>query len=131
MTWEQKSGDSGWLFKLDIEKAFDKLNWAYLFTILRRMGFENRWIRWIKFSLTTVKYFVLINRGLQVFSLLKRAKGRETPYLPFFSSLLWKVLARCSKKHVDYNGLKASKRQSHRRQSHRKQCDSFTSALCG
>ena len=53
LDWKQKSGDAGLLFKLDIEKAFDKLNWAYLFTILRRIGFGSRWI---KYSLTTVKY---------------------------------------------------------------------------
>lgn len=36
----------GILCKLDIEKAFDHLNW----NTIERMGFGNRWIKWLKYS---------------------------------------------------------------------------------
>nr|XP_009789798.1 PREDICTED: uncharacterized protein LOC104237360 [Nicotiana sylvestris] len=63
LDWRQKSGKPRLLFKLDIEKAFDQLNWSYLFNILRKMGFGAGWIRWIKFCVTTVKCSVLVNGG--------------------------------------------------------------------
>ena len=36
--------EKGILCKLDIEKAYDKLNWKFLLTVLREMGFGSKWI---------------------------------------------------------------------------------------
>lgn len=63
LDWQFKQGDAGILCKLDIEKAFDQLNWTYLISILRQMGFGERWLKWIKFNISTVKYSILINRS--------------------------------------------------------------------
>ena len=51
LDWRIKSGESGILCKLDIEKAFDQLNCAYLVNILKQMEFGDRWIRWIYFCI--------------------------------------------------------------------------------
>ena len=37
-----KSKDKGVLWKLDIEKAYDHLNWTLLFSIMNRMGFGKK-----------------------------------------------------------------------------------------
>lgn len=39
LNWKEKNGEASLLFKFDIEKDFDKLNWAFLISILRKMGF--------------------------------------------------------------------------------------------
>ena len=39
--------EKGNLCKLDVEKAYNKLNWKFLLTILREMGFGSKWIGWI------------------------------------------------------------------------------------
>ena len=41
MTRRKKKGI---LRKLDIEKAYDKLNWKFLLTVLREMAFGSKWI---------------------------------------------------------------------------------------
>nr|XP_016504797.1 PREDICTED: uncharacterized protein LOC107822745 [Nicotiana tabacum] len=56
-----KSRITGILCKLDVEKAFDKVNWSYLLEMLKDMGFGDKLIKWIRSSLTTVKYFILVN----------------------------------------------------------------------
>jgi len=63
LDWRIKSGETGLLCKLDIEKAFDQLSWAYLINILKKMGFGDRWIRWIKFCISTMKYSMLVNKS--------------------------------------------------------------------
>ena len=43
----QKNGGGGILCKLDIEKAYDNVNWSFLFLLLEMMGFGAKWIGWI------------------------------------------------------------------------------------
>ena len=57
----------GILCKLDIKKAYDHLNWNFLLETLSRRGFGGKWMRWIKFCISTVKYSVLMNGSPTVF----------------------------------------------------------------
>ena len=43
-----KSNQGGVLCKLDIEKAYDHVNWKFLLAVLKKMGFGERWIKWIE-----------------------------------------------------------------------------------
>ena len=41
-------GEPGVLCKLDMEKAYDHVDWNFLLYLLRRCGFGERWCSWIK-----------------------------------------------------------------------------------
>lgn len=47
--------------KIDIRKAYDKVEWNYLLAILERMRFASQWITWMKMCFTTINYSILMN----------------------------------------------------------------------
>lgn len=36
------------MFKVDFEKAYDKVIWGFLIYMLRRMGFGEMWVKWVE-----------------------------------------------------------------------------------
>ena len=42
-----RRNDGGPVCKLDIEKAYDHLNWECVLEVMKKMGFGQRWLAWI------------------------------------------------------------------------------------
>lgn len=47
--------------KLDMSKAYDRVEWNFLRDIMQRLGFERRWIELVMNCVTTVKYCIRVN----------------------------------------------------------------------
>ncbi|GAU48422.1 hypothetical protein TSUD_405520 [Trifolium subterraneum] len=47
--------------KIDISKAYDKVDWGFLKGMLLRLGFSNKWVQWMMMCVSTVNYSVLMN----------------------------------------------------------------------
>jgi hypothetical protein len=49
------------LYKIDIAKAFDSLDWTFLLEVLKHMGFSRRWLNWISLILSTASTKIILN----------------------------------------------------------------------
>ncbi|KAK9160799.1 hypothetical protein Syun_007140 [Stephania yunnanensis] len=47
--------------KVDINKAYDKLEWALMLKLLKVMGFSERWVSWINSCISLVSCRVIVN----------------------------------------------------------------------
>jgi hypothetical protein len=59
---KSKRGRGGLMVvKIDMEKAFDRMEWSFIFAILTKLGFAPMWINWIRICITSPSFSILIN----------------------------------------------------------------------
>jgi hypothetical protein len=51
----------GVLLKLDISRAFDSILWAFLFEVLRHLGFSTLFLKWLSILLSSATTRVVVN----------------------------------------------------------------------
>ena len=76
-------------FKVDYEKAYDSVKWDFIYYMLRRLGFCDRWIRWIKGCLESASVSVLVN-GSSTREFFPKKGLRQGDPLALFSFSLWR-----------------------------------------
>ncbi|VFQ78868.1 unnamed protein product [Cuscuta campestris] len=58
-------GKVGWVgLKLDMAKAYDRVSWTFVETMMRTLGFSEAWIQLIMMCVKSVRYRVLVNGTL-------------------------------------------------------------------
>ena len=62
-----RSGECGVLRKLDLEKAYNHINWEFLLYLLKRCGFGEKVRDWIEHCIFTVRFSILVSGTPYVF----------------------------------------------------------------
>lgn len=58
----KRTGQKRYLaLKVDMRKAYDRVEWLFLEKMMLKMGFCNRWVELIMHLITSITYFVLVN----------------------------------------------------------------------
>jgi len=83
-----KSGNSGVLCKLDIEKAYGHVSWSFLLAILDKMGFPSEWRNCISFCISIVHFSILINGEAFGFFSSSRGLSQGCPLSPLLFILV-------------------------------------------
>jgi hypothetical protein len=92
-----KSHILGLICKLDIEKAYDHINWDCLCFILARMGFGFKWISWMRACTSTVRFSVIVNGSPIGFFDCSWGLKQGDPLSPLLFLLIMEVLSRMLK----------------------------------
>ena len=50
--------------KLDMSKAYDRVEWPFLREMMQRLGFDRRWVDLVMTCVTSVKYRIRVNGEL-------------------------------------------------------------------
>ena len=77
-------GKKGFMaLKLDISKAYDRVEWVFLKNILLRLGFQQSWVDLIMECVTSISYSILVNRELEGMIYLSRGIRQGDPLSPY------------------------------------------------
>jgi hypothetical protein len=97
-----KSGVPGLLCKLDMEKAYDHVNWEFLLYLLRRCGFGQKWCSWIACCISSASFSVLINGSPAGFFNSSKGVRQGDPLSPFLFVIVMEAFSRMTKALVDH-----------------------------
>lgn len=91
---EQKCrGDPGLIFKIDFEKAYDRVHWEFLYEVLEKKNFHSKLIGWIKKINEGGKVCININGKQGPFFKTSRGLRQEDPLSPILFNLVGDALS--------------------------------------
>jgi hypothetical protein len=92
LEWAEESGQDFVLLLLDFEKAFDRIEWGFLFTPLEKLSFEETWVHWVRTLYKEAFSAIKVNRVIGPEFRLARSVRQGCSLAPYLFILATDVL---------------------------------------
>ena len=79
---------------MDMEKAFDRMEYGYLLSIMEKLGFSSIWIAWIRACISSASFSILLNDSPYGYISPKRGLKQGDHLSPFLFILGSEVFSR-------------------------------------
>uniref|UniRef100_A0A8C5DIG8 Reverse transcriptase domain-containing protein n=1 Tax=Gouania willdenowi TaxID=441366 RepID=A0A8C5DIG8_GOUWI len=101
----------GAVVSMDAEKAFDRIEWEYMFEVMKRFGFGCGFLRWVRLLYKAPTASVLTNGLLSAPFKVKRGTAQGSPLSPTLFALAIEPLALAIRQNPDIQGVTIGTKQ--------------------
>jgi hypothetical protein len=92
LSWAEESNQDLVLLLLDFEKAFDKIEWNFLFSAMDHIGFNNTWIKWVRTLYREASSAIKVNGVVGPTFQLARSVRQGCPLTPYLFIIATDIL---------------------------------------
>jgi hypothetical protein len=92
-------------YKLDLSKAYDRVDWDFLNKVLLKLGFQSAWVQWIMSCVTSVRYSVRFNGVVSAPFSPSRGLRQGDPLSPYLFLFVADGLSKIISKKVETHAL--------------------------
>jgi hypothetical protein len=98
--------EHAFILKLDLAKAFDRIEWSFIKSVLTRIGFNSHFINVIHACISTASFSILVNNEPTDFFLPQRGLRQGCPLSPYLFVLAINEMTKRLQQDLHQNNLK-------------------------